>query len=68
MNKYEIIINGMIMGIYEGETEDEALDNLAKDAGYEDSQDMINSYPDSIAIGDGTEIDSIEDNIEIQSI
>ena len=68
MNKYEIIINGMIMGIYEGETEDEALDNLAKDAGYKDSHDMMTSYPDSIPIGDGTEIDSIEDNIEIQLI
>jgi hypothetical protein len=38
MNRYQItnVISGVDLGIYEGETEQEALDAMSRDAGYED--------------------------------
>ena len=40
--KYEIsnTIGGVILGVYEGEIEQDALDAMAQDAGYKDAADM----------------------------
>ena len=42
MRTYEIsnTIGGVILGVYEGETEQDALDAMARDAGYKDAADM----------------------------
>ncbi len=42
MNSYRIenTVSGHILGIYRGETPEDALDALAKDAGYTDRSDM----------------------------
>ena len=40
MNSYEISANGTIFGIYEGETEQEARDACARDAGYQSEEEM----------------------------
>ena len=41
MKKYQIenTESGVVMGVYEAETKEEALDKLAQDAGYQDAAD-----------------------------
>jgi len=36
-------ISGMVLGVYEGTSKDDALDTLARDAGYEDYFDACES-------------------------
>lgn len=38
MNRYQIenTVSGVILGVYEGETPEQALDAMARDAGYTD--------------------------------
>jgi len=36
-------ISGMVLGVYEGASKDDALDTLARDAGYEDYFDACES-------------------------
>jgi hypothetical protein len=60
MNRYQIenTASGVVFGIYEGETEREALDALARDAGYKDHAEVEVQF-DSYAKGEivVTEID-----------
>jgi len=39
-------ISGMVLGVYEGTSKDDALDTLARDAGYEDYFDACESGED----------------------
>lgn len=41
MSKYEISANGTVFGIYEAETEQQARDLCAQDAGYDSESEMI---------------------------
>ena len=55
MTKFEIVqpISGVILGIYEGETAEQALDAMAQDAGY-------SSYDESLAVtGETRETDTL---------
>lgn len=40
MKKFKIFANDFNMGIFEGETEDDALEMYAQDAGYKSMDDM----------------------------
>lgn len=39
--------SGAMLGTYEAETEDQALDKMAQDAGYKDYSDLLDNVPDS---------------------
>lgn len=51
MNTYKIYSNitGVFFGEYPGKNEKNALDNMAKDAGYTDYTDLINQIPNASA-------------------
>ena len=40
-HKYEVSASGTVFGIYEADSEQEAKDECAKDAGYKNEADMI---------------------------
>lgn len=40
-NKYEVSASGTVFGIYEADSEQEARDECAKDAGYKSEEDMV---------------------------
>jgi hypothetical protein len=42
-----VIANGTDMGVYEGDDEDAVLDAYARDAGYADYADLLDSVPDA---------------------
>ena len=60
MKKHEITINGTFMGIYEGKDKNEALDAMARDAGYASYEAITSAYDD-----DNELYPHIEDTIEI---
>ena len=39
--QYEVSANGTIFGVYEAETEQDARDQCARDAGYRSEADMV---------------------------
>lgn len=39
---YEVSANGTVLGIYEAENKQKALDLCARDAGYTSEEDMVN--------------------------
>lgn len=47
--------SGVEMGVYEGETKRDALDAMARDAGYDDHADACNIYDD------GWEVTPVDD-------
>lgn len=46
MKDFQITANGTDMGTYQGETAEDALDAYAKDAGYEDYEDLASQHGD----------------------
>jgi hypothetical protein len=46
--KIENASTGVVLGVYEGATANDALDLMAQDAGYEDYQDMKNETGSSM--------------------
>jgi hypothetical protein len=41
MNTYEVSANGHVFGVYEADSEQEARDLCAQDAGYKSEADMV---------------------------
>ncbi len=41
MPHYEVTANGVLFGVYQASSEQEARDECAKDAGYESESDMV---------------------------
>lgn len=53
---------GVDMGVYEGETEQDALDTMARDAGYRDHADACSIYEDGSDGGASTlEVTPVEE-------
>jgi hypothetical protein len=49
MNQYKIKVNA-ISNLYEGESKEDALNRYAKDAGYQDFEDLQEQHPEDVTI------------------
>ncbi len=45
--KYQVTANNIEMGVFEADSEDEVLDVYARDACYQDFQDLLDRVPGS---------------------
>lgn len=52
MNKYEVTANGIVFGVYEANTEEEARNLCAQDAGYDNETDM------ELQLGQGSQLEA----------